>query len=87
MQRFLVQALTLLLLGALAPVSGCLLFAGRHWEDVRKTAIEPINSAVHRHLPQDIKAKNLDAVLAAYATDTGTGLPWNQPSAVPGNFD
>ncbi len=71
---------------ALPFLSGCLLLAGRHWEDTRKTVIEPINSAVHRHLPQDIKAKNLDGILAVYATDRGTGLPWNEPVEVMGEF-
>jgi hypothetical protein len=65
---------------------GCLLLAGRGWDDTRKTVIEPINSTVHRHLPRDIKAKDLDAIVEVYATDTGTGLPWNDPVAVPGDF-
>ena len=68
------------LLSCMLPwLGGCLLLAGRHWEEVRQTEIEPINSALHRHLPRDIKAKDMNAVLAAYATDTGSGLPWNQP--------
>lgn len=65
---------------------GCLLLAGRHWETTRKSVIDPINSALHRHLPKDIKEKNLDAVLGLYATKTGTGLPWNDPVEVPGDF-
>jgi hypothetical protein len=67
-----------LIVFALLPwLSGCLLLAGRHWEQTRQSVIEPINSAIHRHLARDIKAKNLDAVLSAYATETGTGLGWN----------
>lgn len=75
-----------IILAALPPLPGCLLFAGRHWEDARKAVIEPINAAVHRHLPQDIKAKNIDAILAVYATDHGSGLPWNEPLDVSGKF-
>ncbi len=67
-------------------LSGCLMFAGRHWEEARKTVIEPISSVVHRHLPREIKAKNLDAILEIYATDMGAGLAWNEPAPVPGAF-
>ncbi len=63
------------------------MLAGRHWDEARQNEIEPINSSLHRHLPRDIKAKDLDAVLAAYATDTGTGLPWNEPVDVSAGFD
>jgi hypothetical protein len=63
-----------------------MLLAGRHWDEARKTVIEPINTALHRHLPRDIKAKNLEGILAVYATDDGTGLPWNEPVDVTGAF-
>ncbi|HSQ00815.1 MAG TPA: VCBS repeat-containing protein [Candidatus Dormibacteraeota bacterium] len=76
----------LLLCAAGSLLSGCLLLAGRHWDEARQTVIEPINSTLHRHLPSDIKAKDLDAVVAVYATDTAGGLPWNTPQDVPGNF-
>jgi hypothetical protein len=79
LQKFLILILLL-------PASGCLLFAGRHWEAARKSEIEPINSTVHRHLPQNIKAKDLDAILQIYATDSGTGLPWNEPVSVADSF-
>ncbi len=79
LQKFLILLLLL-------PASGCLLFAGRHWEAARKSEIEPINSTVHRHLPQNIKAKDLDAILQIYATDSGTGLPWNEPVSVADSF-
>jgi len=72
---------TVLLVATLPLASGCLMFAGRHWEETRQTVVEPINSSMHRHLPRDIKARNLDAVLAQYATETGGGLRWS--SAVP----
>jgi hypothetical protein len=63
---------------AVAP-AGCWRFAGRHWEETRQHTIEPINTAVHRHLARDIEAKDIDAVLAAYATDTAAGLTWSTP--------
>ena len=46
------------------------------WETTRKTVIDPINSELHRHLPSFVKARDLDAVLGLYATDTGSGLAW-----------
>jgi hypothetical protein len=86
MQRYRVRTAQLVATLIVLPwLSGCLLLAGRHWEEARKTVIEPINSAVHRHLPSDIKAKNIEAILEVYATDTGTGLSWNEPVPVPGD--
>jgi hypothetical protein len=58
--------------------SGCLLFSGRHWDETRVGVIEPVNSALHRHLPRDIKQRDLDAVVALYATENGTGLSWSE---------
>ena len=46
------------------------------WELTRQTVIEPINAEFHRHLPSFLKARDLDAVLALYATEVGTGLTW-----------
>jgi len=77
---------TALLLALLGALPGCWRFAGRHWDETRHGVIEPINSAVHRHLPRDIKAKDLDAVLAVYATDTADGLTWNTPTDVSQGF-
>ena len=67
-------------------LAGCWRYTGRHWEETRQTVIEPINSAIHRHLPRDIRAQDLDAVLAVYASDTGTGLIWNEPAHVSQGF-
>ncbi len=67
-------------------VSGCWRYTGQHWDEVRQTVIEPINGAVHRHLPRDIKAKDMDAVLALYAVDAGTGLTWSEPIDVSQGF-
>ncbi|MFN8641825.1 MAG: VCBS repeat-containing protein [Candidatus Binatia bacterium] len=61
---------------------GCLLLQGRHWDEARQTVIEPINTTVHRHLPSAIKARDLDAIAAIYATDTIGGLSWDQPQDV-----
>ena len=46
------------------------------WEETRRTLIDPLNSTLHRHLPSDLKQRNLDAVLDVYATAVGTGLTW-----------
>jgi len=59
--------------------------AGAHaasWEYTRKNVIDPINTALHRHLPRAIQARDLDAVLEFYATDTGTGLRWEDAKEV-----
>jgi hypothetical protein len=76
-------ALPVCLLSCLA---GCALFSGRHWDDTRTSVIEPINSALHRHLPSDIKAKDVEAVRNVYATEVGTGITWNDPSEVGEDF-
>ena len=85
--RLLDRAFRALLLSAVASLlSGCLLLQGRHWDEARQTVIEPINTTVHRHLPSDLKARDLDAVVAAYGTDTAGGLAWNTPQDVSGTF-
>lgn len=61
---------------------GCLLLQGRHWDEARRTVVEPINTTVHRHLPSAIKARNLEAIVALYATDTAGGLTWDQPEDI-----
>ncbi len=52
------------------------------WEVTRKTVIDPLNSELHRHLPTYLKNRDLEAVLALYATDVGTGLTWDAAHAV-----
>jgi hypothetical protein len=47
------------------------------WETVRRTVIDPLNSELHRHLPSFLRARDLEALLGLYATDTGTGLTWD----------
>ena len=44
------------------------------WETTRRTVIDPLNNAIHRQLPQAIKKRDLDGVLAIYATEVGDGL-------------
>jgi hypothetical protein len=67
-------------------LAGCTRYTGQHWDEVRQSVIEPINSSVHRHLSRDIKAKNMDAVLSMYAVDSGTGLTWSEPVDVSQGF-
>jgi hypothetical protein len=74
----------LVLLAVWLPLhAGCLMAAGRHWEETRKTTIEPINAALHRHLPRDIKAKDLDAIVALYATHECTDPDWEHAVVLP----
>src|SRR5262245_44079341 len=47
------------------------------WEVTRKTVIDPLNSELHRHLPTFVRQRDLDAILALYAVETGDGLTWN----------
>ncbi len=46
------------------------------WETTRRTVIDPLNTALHRHLPSFLKTRDLDAAVALYATPTGGGLMW-----------
>jgi hypothetical protein len=64
---------------------GCLLLAGRHWDATRVEIIDPINAALHRNLPGDLRGRDLDAVLGHYATDTGTGVVWGEPLDLDGD--
>ena len=57
------------------------------WETTRRTVIDPLNSELHRHLPQAIKRRDLAAVLALYATEVGTGLTWDAPMRVYPQFE
>jgi FG-GAP-like repeat len=50
---------------------------GDEWETTRKTVIDPINSEFHRHLPQYVKARDLEQIVSLYAVETGTGLSWD----------
>ena len=62
----------------IAPVVG----HADQWEDVRTQLIDPLNSALHRHWPAELKAKNLDVLLKFYSTETGTGITWQAPKEV-----
>lgn len=67
-------------------LSGCLLFSGRHWDEARRDQIEPINSALHRHLPRDIQAKNIDAIVEVYAAESIRGPAWDGATEVAEEF-
>ena len=47
------------------------------WDTARRTVVDPLNSALHRHLPQYLQKRDLDGVLGLYATETGEGLGWD----------
>ena len=57
------------------------------WEETRRTVIDPLNSTLHRHLPSDLKQRNLDAVLDVYATAVGTGLTWEGATRIYPGFE
>jgi hypothetical protein len=52
------------------------------WEVTRKTVIDPLNSELHRHLPTFVRQRDLDAIFALYAVETGGGLTWEGAQAV-----
>jgi hypothetical protein len=81
--------LGILLAALCCPVlSGCLLFAGRHWEEARTGTIEPINRTLHMQLPRSIAARDLDSVMAFYSPDAaGTGVSWNDPVEISQDFN
>src|ERR1700720_2916112 len=47
------------------------------WETTRKNGIDPLNTGGDRHLPSAVKNRDLAAIVAMYATDTGGGLGWD----------
>ena len=51
--------------------------AAASWEATRKATIDPLNTALHRHLPFFVKARDLDGVVGLYTTSVGGGLPWD----------
>jgi hypothetical protein len=69
-------------LSVLVAVVGTRPAATDRWETTRRTVIDPLNTAIHRHLPADVKKRDPDALLALYATDTGTGLRWDAATRV-----
>jgi VCBS repeat protein len=65
-----------------AILPGCYLRVGPGWDTTRKTVVEPLNSALHRTLPRSIRQRDMTAILALYATETGTGLPWENSEPI-----
>jgi hypothetical protein len=52
------------------------------WDESRARLIDPLNAALHRHWPAELKAGNLDVLLRLYATETGTGVTWQDPQSI-----
>jgi len=52
------------------------------WESTRQRLIDPLNSKLHSHWPNELKGRNLDVLLRLYATETGTGLTWSDPQSI-----
>lgn len=55
---------------------------GASWEETRATRIDPLNSALHSHFPDELEARNLDVLQRFYATETGSGLRWDTATVV-----
>ncbi len=55
---------------------------GATWDDARKRLVDPLNSALHRHWPAELKAGNIDTLLRFYAVEEGTGITWEHPRSV-----
>src|SRR6185436_15672811 len=52
------RLLALALLALLLPASTS---SVQRWEHTRKQVIDPLNTALHRHLPKDIQSRDVDA--------------------------
>ncbi len=52
------------------------------WDESRARLIDPLNAALHRHWPAELKNRNIDALLRLYSTETGTGITWQDPERV-----
>jgi hypothetical protein len=63
-------------------LAGCRAGSVDRWEIARQRDVDPLNAALHRHLPAEIRSRDLDAVLAHYETAEGTGLTWAAPAVV-----
>jgi len=72
-------ALILLLAAWATPVAS----HADNWESTRKAHIDPLNSALHSHWPEQLQNRDLDVLMRLYATPTGTGLTWDDVQAVP----
>lgn len=55
------------------------------WEHARKTEIDPINGALHRHLAADIQGKDRADIRKLYVAERGSGIRWGQSETVPGD--
>ena len=71
-------ALFLLLAALAAPVVS----HANDWDTTRQTLIDPLNSALHRHWPKQLQNRQLDTLVRLYATQTGTGLRWDDVQPV-----
>src|SRR5262245_30707023 len=72
-----------LLLASLLAVAGCQIGALDRWERARRQDVDPLNAALHRHLPAEIKGRDVPAILAHYETAEGGGLTFDGPVRAP----
>jgi len=61
----------------LVPV--CALADETSWEVTRVQYVDPLNSLLHRHLPDLLSKRDLDGLMRMYDTEEGTGIGWSEP--------
>ncbi len=74
----LTLVLFLLLAALMAPVAS----HAKDWDTTRQTLIDPLNSTLHSHWPTQLQSRQLDTLVRLYATQTGTGLRWDDVQPV-----
>lgn len=54
----------------------------KDWNTTRQMLIDPLNSALHSHWPEQLQNRQLDTLVRLYATPIGTGLRWEDVKPV-----
>ena len=54
----------------------------KDWNTTRQMLIDPLNSALHSHWPEQLQNRQLDTLVRLYATPIGTGLRWEDVQPV-----
>jgi hypothetical protein len=73
---------TLMLLLLLAALAAPVASDAKDWDTTRQTLIDPLNSTLHSHWPKQLESRQLDTLVRLYATQTGTGLSWDDVQPV-----
>ncbi len=73
---------TLMLFLLVAALGAPVASYAKDWDTARQTLIDPLNSALHSHWPKQLQSRELDTLVRLYATQTGTGLRWDDVQPV-----